>query len=76
MHNIKITTILTHQFKCLCKKGRTADHPSTAPLSLKAKGMVDQTVEIAPRKLLINKSNELYLTEPYKKTYLVSLKYL
>ena len=25
--------------------------------------MVDQTVEIVPRKLLINKSNELYLTE-------------
>ena len=51
MHNIKMTTILTHH------------HPSTAPLSLKAKGMVDQTVEIAPRKLLINQSNELYLTE-------------
>ena len=39
-----------------------ADHPSITPLSLKVNGMVAQIEGIMPRKLLINKSNELYFT--------------
>ena len=34
-----------------------------APLSLKVNGMVDQMIGIMPRKLFLNKSNELYFTQ-------------
>jgi len=45
-----------------CKRWRGLDHPSVTVFSRKVSGMLAQIDGIFPRKLLINKSKELSLT--------------
>jgi len=58
------TTHKNYYYDCITKHGnlqQRADHLPAMPLPLKVNGMVAQIEMIMPTKLLMNKSNELYL---------------
>ena len=56
-----MTNNTTHQLSVSVKDDAQRTIPQQLLSPLKVKGIIDQTTEIVPKKLLINKSNELYL---------------